>query len=447
MELDLDEIQRELERYRFSEVRILESRSDSITLENGKVKDIDSHSGFVMGFRVLIKGSFGFATTRNPSRWREALENAVKLAKVNPRPMKSRLSDEDVYEDTWVVKPRKSGDIEEKVDLLIELYRSLKIPRKVKMVELDFHDSRVRSVYMNSDGSRIIQRYPKSTLVLTATAREDFVISAREAVGGLYGLEIFKKVEKFQDAVYRARDLLKSKRAKPGRHKAIIDPEMAGVFAHEAIGHACEADGVVNDTSILKDKLGQRIGSDLVTIVDDATIPRAYGSYGYDDEGIPGQRTVLVENGILKGFMHSRETASELGTKSTGNARAQSPAHFPLVRMSNTFFESGDSTLEEMMENMRSGIIIHGMRGGVTDPNSGYFQFAAEYGELVEDGETTGLLRDITISGNFLHILHNIDMVGKDLYVTGIGTCGKSGQGVRVGDGGPYLSVREVLLG
>ncbi len=448
--MDLDKIQAELEKHEFAEMNLATGWQSFVHTENGEVKDISSGSSSSLGIRVLINGAFGFATTSNPDNWEHALKEAVKMARSNPRPMKSGLSREDEYEDKWVVKPKKSlrTGIDEKIKNLTDVYKSLDVPTSVKMVDLNLSCSDVTRYYVNSQGSRIIQKYPRSAISISSTARGKFVISARDAIGGLYGLEIFDMIkDRFQETVDRSRRLLKSKRAPTGKLQAVLDPEMAGVFAHEAIGHACEGDAIVNRTSILRNKLGTRIGSDLVSIVDDATLPRKYGSYGYDYEGIPGQRTVLVKNGILQGYMNSRETAHELKTRSTGNSRAQGPDNFPLVRMSNTFFEGGDSSLDEMIEDVRYGVYIHRMNGGETDPNSGFFQFAAEYGELIENGERTELLRDIVISGNFLQILHNIDAVGSDVSVDDIGICGKSGQGVPVGDGGPHLRVREVLLG
>ncbi len=448
--LDLDKLQRELERYEFAEANLLRSWRDSILLENGKVKDIVVSANVGIGIRVLIRGSFGFSFSTDPRNWKLALKEAVKVAKANPKPMKSKLSKEEVYQDKWVVRPRKSLDvsIDEKTGLVQETHKSLEVPRKIKDIQIHYVDVRARKLYLNTEGAFISQSYPRTRVSISATAKSNFVISAFESIGGLYGLEIFDKIDgKFQDAVDNAKNLLKAKRAPVGKYPAILDPHAAGVFAHEAVGHACEADEIVNGISILKDKLGERIGSEYVTIVDDATIPRSYGSYGYDYEGVPGQRTVLIENGILKGFMHSRETASELGTKSTGNARASGVSRFPLVRMSNTFFEKGDYSLEEMLEDIKEGIYIYSSTGGVTDPNSGFFQFTAQHGYWIENGEIKQMLRDVTFSGNFLDILHNVEKVGKELKVGGAGLCGKSGQSVPVGDGGPHVFVKEVLLG
>ncbi len=449
MDLDLDKVKRELERFQFAEFNLWDSWKTKIHLQNGDVKSVSSGQSLIYSFRVVVNSIFGMASSTDPARWMETLKMAEKMARTSESPVRYKLSDEDVFQDKWVVRPRVSLNegIDFRVKRIREIHRELSIPSRVKKVDINLFDAMYKQVYVNSQGSEIYQSFPRAVLSIRATAKHGIVVTARDAVGGLYGLEIFDMFDSGQSVLDRANALLRSKRAPSGKHTVILDPDMAGVLAHEAIGHACEADAVLMNASILSDKVGEKIGSELVTIVDDATLPRAYGSYGYDAEGVPGQRTVLVEEGVLKGFMHSKETASEFGLKSTGNARFQDPSHTPLVRMSNTFFEAGDSSLDEIIEETKFGVVVSRMKGGVTDPNSGYFQFAAEYGYLVENGEKTKMLRDVVISGNFLEMLHKVDMVADDLKVSDIGTCGKSGQGVPVGDGGPHMRVKGVLVG
>ena len=447
--VDIDKIRRELDRYQFAEANVMTARTTTILIKDGKPFKLSYGDQLQIGFRVLINGSWGFAST-NSLDWEPALKKAEKLARANPRPMKSRLSDEDIIEGNWIVRPKKSlsVDIEEKVNNLLDIYKSTNIPSRIKATELLLADAMVSRYYISSQGAFIRQAYPRAMLVASSTAKGDIVISATERNAGLLGLEVIEGQEDIlQRAVHSSLRLLSSSRSPSGKLPVIVDPKMAGVLAHEAVGHACEADEVINDRSILKGKIGERIGSEGVTIVDDATLPKAFGSYGYDWEGVPAQRKYLVRNGILTSYLHSRETAAELGTKSTGNSRAESASSFPLVRMSNTFFEAGDWDLDEMLEDLHFGVYVYGMKGGVTDPVSGFFQFAAEYGELIVDGEKTKLLRDVTISGNFLEVLKEVDAVGKDFSLGTPGFCGKSGQSVPVSDGGPHIRIKEVLLG
>lgn len=446
--IDLDRIRRELDSYQFAEVNLVSANTSYVLLKDGKPFKMNYGDRMEIGFRVLENGSWGFSST-NSYNWENALKQAGNLARANPRPLKSKLSEEEAVEDSWRIRPKETLEvgIEDKVARLDELYKNADIPSNVKAVELMLVDAMVTRYYANSQGAFISQFYPRSMLVASATAKSEFVISASERNAGLLGLEVMKGQDDIVErAVKNAVRLLNSEKSPNGKFKVIVDPKMAGVLAHEAVGHACEADEVINDRSVLKGRIGERIGVEDVTIVDDATLPRAFGSYGYDWEGVPAGRSVLVEDGILVGYMHSRETAAELGVKSTGNSRAEDASNFPLVRMSNTFFEAGDWKLDEMMEGM-NGIYVHGMKGGVTDPVSGFFQFAAEYGELIENGERTKLLRDITISGNFLEALKKVDAVGNDFDLGTPGFCGKAGQSVPVSDGGPHLRIKEVLLG
>ncbi len=450
--LDLDLVQKELDKYPFAEMRVSRVNSTTLSLENGNLNNSSVSESLTIGFRVFVDGSFGYASTNDSTRWMDTLHRAWKLARANTRPKKTGLSDEDSYEGKWVVRPRKSlgMDVDEKVKLLRKGYKRLDIPRAVKTVEILYSDKVVEKQFLNTEGACILQKYPRVRVSIRSYAKRGNVVSAYDSMGGLYGLEIFDVYpvwERFQKAVDLSSQLLRAKRVPQGKQTVVVDPDMAGVFAHEAVGHACEGDAVSSKTSVLHDKLGSRIGSELVTIIDDATLPRKHGSYGYDDEGVPGQRTVLIEKGILKAFMHSRISAYELGANSTGNARAQNPGFQPIVRMSNTFFDKGEHSFEEMIEDVKSGLYVLRMKGGVTDPTSGDFQFAAEHGYLIENGEITNLVRDIVLSGNFLEILHNVDAVGRDLSVDDIGTCGKAGQGVPVGDGGPHVRIRGVLVG
>jgi TldD protein len=221
---------------------------------------------------------------------------------------------------------------------------------------------------------------------------------------------------------------------------------MAGTFAHEAIGHALEADLIINKNSTIT-RIGQHVGSEHVSITDDPTIPREFGSYPFDSEGVPASKTRLVERGRVNSFMHSRETAYKTRQKVTGNARSAGPTEFPLVRMSNTFFEPGDKSLEELLEGVKSGVYVRGFKGGVSDTDTGFFQFAAPHGNLIENGELGKPLRDITLLGNIIETLKKVDAAGKDLKTGFPGICGKADQSVPVGGGGPHIRIKEMLVG
>ncbi|MEE8357896.1 MAG: TldD/PmbA family protein, partial [Candidatus Hydrothermarchaeales archaeon] len=223
-----------------------------------------------------------------------------------------------------------------------------------------------------------------------------------------------------------------------GAFDLVLDPNLTGVFIHEALGHAVEADLILQDESILKGKLGEEIASDLVTVYDDPTLEGSFGFYSYDSEGVKGEKTTLIEDGVLKSYLHSRETSSRLGQRNTGNARAQSFGNQPIVRMSNTYVKPGDHDIEELFEGIKHGIYLKGSKGGEVDTARGVFQFSAEEGFLIEEGEITKPIKDVALSGETLEILRRISALGNDFDLS-IGFCGKAGQAVPVGDGGPHI--------
>ena len=227
----------------------------------------------------------------------------------------------------------------------------------------------------------------------------------------------------------------------------IMDPKLTGVFMHEALGHAAEADHVLCGESILSDKLGEEIAYQGLTVADDPTIENSHGYYRYDDEGIRARRTEMIKEGVLVSFLHTRETAGRFNAEPTSNARAANYSELPLVRMSNTVIEPGDSDFEEMREDISYGIYAKGMRGGQVDTVRGEFQFSAEEAFLIEKGELTKRLKNVSLSGRTLDILKSIDAVGKKKVKGSIGFCGKAGQEVPVSEYAPHIRVKKILVG
>jgi TldD protein len=225
---------------------------------------------------------------------------------------------------------------------------------------------------------------------------------------------------------------------------AILDPELAGVFAHEAIGHASEGDIVKEGGSVIGGKIGQHIASRIVTIVDDPSLPE-FGFEPVDAEGVAVGRCEIIREGRLASYLHNRQTLAAVGDGAAGHARAVA-GDLPLVRMSNTFIENGDGDLDELVEECGEGILLAGSRGGQVDPGRGVFLFNAEYGYLVERGELGPMVRDVSLSGDILSTLHAISLVAGDRKMHQ-GFCGKGGQGVPVSDGSPHLLLSQAMVG
>jgi TldD protein len=226
----------------------------------------------------------------------------------------------------------------------------------------------------------------------------------------------------------------------------IVDSKLGGVFVHEAMGHACEADGVLAGNSILENKIGTCIGNEAVTILDDGSNRERYGYIPADSEGIASQKTVLVETGCLQGYLHDLESASRMNMAPTGNGRAEAYDFMPQVRMTNTMLEPRDWTIEELVADTKDGLYCKGWQYGYVEPNKGNFMFKSKEAVLLENGEQTTLLKDVALSGQILQVLHDIDAIANDFGTSG-GHCGKGGQNVRVSNGSPHFRIKNVLVG
>ena len=244
----------------------------------------------------------------------------------------------------------------------------------------------------------------------------------------------------------RAVDLLAAPRVKGGRYTVVCNPRLAGVFVHEAFGHLSEADFVyTNPRAQEMMVLGRRFGQEILTIVDDGSIPGLRGSHKYDDEGTPTGRTELIKNGVLVGRLHSRETAAKMGERPTGNGRATGYRYPPIVRMTNTFIEAGETAFEEMIRDIDSGVYACDAFGGQTALEN--FSFSAAYARMIRDGQIAELVRDVILSGNLFVTLAHIDAVGADFQWAEWGMCGKGQGGLPVSMGAPHIRIRDVLIG
>jgi len=250
------------------------------------------------------------------------------------------------------------------------------------------------------------------------------------------------------EALRQALVNLESVPAPAGEMPVVLGPGWPGILLHEAIGHGLEGDFNRKKTSAFAELLGKRIASPEVTVVDDGTIPDRRGSLTVDDEGTPTNRTVLIEGGILVGYLQDRLNARLMGMRPTGNGRRQSYAHAPMPRMTNTIMLAGSHSPEEMIRSVRRGLYAVNFGGGQVDITSGKFVFSASEAYLIEDGRVMGPVKGATLIGNGPDALTKVEMVGNDLALDpGVGTCGKNGQGVPVGVGQPTLKLSGLTVG
>lgn len=434
----------------FIEARVTKSWTTRIIIKNDEIHTADSGFLVEIGVRAMVDGSWGLAATNDLSKLRDTIEYAEKLARASSRKgINAELVETPPLVKSLKLKVKKNPmdyNLDEKAQRCLELSKRGFNEDKIHATNLVFMDSLSKWYYINSEGSKLSYNPVLTFLSFSAFAKNGVLQRDSGELAKHTGFELLDGAEKMIDKVCDdAKLLLKANLPPKGRQTVVIDPKMAGTLAHEAIGHALEADTVINGNSTLT-RLGQRVGSSLISIIDDPTIPKLFGSFPFDSEGVPGKRTVLVEKGRVKSFLHSRETAYKMGHEPTGNARSAGPAEFPLVRMSNTFIEAGDHSLNELLEDVKKGIFIRGFKGGVSDTDTGFFQFAAPHGNIIRNGELCEPLRDITLLGNITNTLKKVDALGKELKFGYPGMCGKASQMVPVSSGGPYMRIGGVLV-
>ncbi len=313
----------------------------------------------------------------------------------------------------------------------------------VKQVDITYYDQTQRRKIANSDGMRIENNIPLIWVVIEVLAEKDGRRhQGRMRISGHQGFEFFdtnSMVDAAKEAARESVDMLSAKPSPSGVMPVVIDRGWGGVLMHEAVGHGLEGDVIVRGTSIYADKLGKKVGSDLVTLVDDSSWPNARGTTGFDDEGTIGKRNVLIENGIVTGFMHDLISARMLKMDPTGNGRRESFRHYPIPRMTNTFLDNGKSKPADIVAATPKGIFIKNLSGGSVDTVSGQFNFIVREAYLIENGKITSPVEGATLIGRGIDVLQNIDAVGDDLAL-GPGICGK-GQWVAVTAGLPTVRV------
>jgi TldD protein len=263
-----------------------------------------------------------------------------------------------------------------------------------------------------------------------------------------YFVDQDRALEYGKEAVRQALVNLEAEEAPAGNMTVVLGPGWPGILLHEAIGHGLEGDFNRKGTSAFSGRVGERVASDLCTVVDDGTLQGRRGSLSIDDEGTPTEKTVLIENGILKGYMQDKLNARLMGVKPTGNGRRESYANLPMPRMTNTYMLPGPHNPEEIIKSVKKGLYAKNFAGGQVDITSGKFVFSASEAYLIENGKITRAVKGATLIGNGPDVLTKVSMVGTDLELdSGVGTCGKDGQSVPVGVGQPTLKIDGLTVG
>ncbi|MFL6479776.1 MAG: TldD/PmbA family protein [Nitrososphaera sp.] len=446
----------------YVEARYQSRVTSEVNFINGEVERIRVVENTGCGIRVLVDGCWGFTSTTNFSseNLKESLNEAISAARVIAGTKKNRvkgLVESKILRGVFRTASNSDNlsdiSIEQKIQVTREAEKEARSNRLIKTASCTYRDTVDHKVIINSDGADIKIYDSKPEFSVTAIARKaSNSATAHEGIGITGGWnDLFKKkshLEYARTASTRAAKLLEARHVDGRKTKVILDPAMVGLLSHEAIGHTVEADFVLSG-SVAKDKIGTKVASDIVTLVDSGRseiADNAGGTIIVDDEGVAAERTAIIEKGVLKSFLHNRESAMIFGTSSTGNARAFNYNDEPLIRMRNTYIEPGLDKLDDMVKETKHGYLIKGARNGQADAN-GEFMFGAEEVYFIENGEVKELLRGASISGNAFEVLKSVDMVGNEFqYDIGTGYCGKY-QPAKVDGGGPHIRCEAIIGG
>ncbi len=439
----------------FAEVYAERTASTSIPLEENKIRSAEVRRSFGVGIRVIHgeKQGYAYSDELAPEKLLAAARVAALIAEGNKTVPPVNVSPQTGPDFYSVLHPAAEADVRDKVQLVHRANQAaFEYDERVKQVQVSYTDLLKEILIANSDGLYITDTQPMLKMQIMVMAMENGEAQMGfYGRGGRYGMEFFQANSPECLAVEAARQAviqLGADEAPAGMMPVVIDNGWGGVWLHEAVGHGLEADFNRKKTSIYSDRVGERVASEVCTVVDDATIAHQRGSINIDDEGAFGQRKVLIENGVLRGYMQDRLNSQLMGTHSTGSGRRQDYRCLPMPRMTNTFLENGEYTPEEIIQSVPRGFYAKNFSGGSVDISNGNYVFSVTEGYLIENGRITRPVKGATLIGNGPADLAKVTKVANNFALDpGIGMCGKNGQSLAVCVGMPTILVSEMTVG
>ncbi|ARD20801.1 MULTISPECIES: metalloprotease TldD [Shewanella] len=445
----------------FSDLYFQGSRHETWALEDGIIKEGSFHIERGVGVRAITgeKTGFAYADEITPAALQSAAEAARGIATAGQQHQVHAFKRHNTHALYKSDDPIAAMEEAPKINLLKQTDAYIRsLDTRIIQVVVSLSGVHEEILVAASDGTlaadiRPLVRFNCSVILEDNGKRE----RGSAGGGGRHDYSVFLATddaglpvcfEFAREAVRQAQVNVNAIDAPAGEMPVVLGNGWPGVLLHEAVGHGLEGDFNRKGSSAFSGKVGQQVASELVTVVDDGTIENRRGSLSIDDEGVPTQKTTLIENGILKGYMQDKLNARLMGQATTGNGRRESYAHLPMPRMTNTYMEAGTSTPEEMIKSVKKGIYAPNFGGGQVDITSGKFVFSASEAYLIENGEVTEAIKGATLIGNGPEAMSQISMVGNDLSLDkGVGVCGKDGQSVPVGVGQPTLKLDSLTVG
>ena len=429
----------------------------SISLDESIVKSANQGVSLGVGIRVIAGERTGYAYSDDlsPDRIRKAARVAAHIASGPAKAPVAGFTEPEAHDLYPVLQAPSDVALAERVKLVQRADEAARAyDKRIYLVQASYGDSLRRLLVATSEGVRTVDRQPMARLNVLALAKDEHGEPQRGYAGGggRVSFDFFlkeKTPEHFaREAGRQAIVQLDAVAAPAGESTVVLGPGWPGILLHEAVGHGLEADFNRKKVSAFSGRIGERVASPLVTVVDDGTIPSRRGSVNVDDEGEPSRRNVLIENGELRGYLQDRLSSRLMKAAPTGSGRRESYQHIPLPRMTNTFMLAGESDPEEIIKSVDNGIYCATFGGGQVDITSGNFVFSATESYLIEGGKLTRPVRGATLIGNGPEALQQVSMVGNDLQLDeGMGICGKEGQSVPVGVGIPTIKLDRMTVG
>jgi TldD protein len=437
----------------FAELFVEERTTTSIRLDDGKVEELTSGADRGAGVRVAVGTTYGYAYSNrlDGGALLEAAESASAALRSDPAGAVVDLTARVGPGTNRVERSALEVAAATKVGWLREVDRAARaFSPEVAQVVAVYGDSLQRRLIATSDGRWVEEERPRIRMTAQVVARREGRIQT-----GFYGPAACAGVEFFdthsppavaEKAADRAVTMLDAHSAPAGEMTVVLAPGMGGVLFHEAVGHPLEADTIDKEASVYRGRLGERCASELINGVDDATIPNGWGSFDFDDEAQPGERTVLFVDGVLQSFLYDRLRAEKEGVPATGNGRRESYASPPIPRMTNTNILNGSSKPEDVIGSTERGVYVSSLGGGEVNPATGDFVFGVNVGFLIEGGELTTPVRGANLIGRAIEVMSAVDAVADD-FDSWEGICGKDGQSAPVGSGSPTLRISRITVG
>ncbi len=437
----------------FAEVYVEDTFNTSIVCEENRIEKVVTGRDRGCGVRVIagFKTYYAYTNDLTEAALLEVASIVAKGVKEGGASPAIGLMKKEKAPGFDIKKLPVLADLSEKVKYVNRANSTAwGIDKRIRQVRVVYGDGYKKTAAVNSTGEWAEEEKTGLIFLCNAVSGSDGAMqTGYEPLGGSIGLEIFDETPPetvAEIAARRAIMMLGARRAPGGRMGVVLSSEAGGTMIHEAVGHGLEADLAMQNLSVYSGKLNEKVASPVVTVLDDSTIPYKRGSFFFDDEGTKAHKTVLVEKGVLKSYMHDRLSAMKAGVASTGNGRRESYHFRPIPRMTNTIIAPGDMDPDAIVRSLDKGLFVKKMGGGQVNTVNGDFVFEITEGYMIEKGKVGEPVRGATLTGNGPEVLMNIDMVGSDLGF-GIGTCGKDNQGVPVADAQPTLRIPEITVG